>query len=114
LSESRFSDSYDLPPIDSSIMRNAIAVGIPGVLLFIWILFRATCFSWRSARRVSGDERRSMVARIVAAVLSAIVLNSVFGMTFTLYSVAPIAWLLIGWVSAETARERVDREIVTI
>jgi hypothetical protein len=115
LSESRFSDSYDLPPIDSSILRNAIAVGIPGVLLFIWILARATWFSWKTARLALPDDPSANTKRIVAAVIGAIVLNSMFGMTFTLYSVAPIAWLLIGWVSAEKNRIRVEeREVITI
>jgi len=43
-------------------------------------------------------------------------LNSVFGLTFTIYSVAPIAWLLIGWISAETTRTRREagREIIEI
>jgi hypothetical protein len=35
-----------------------------------------------------------------------LVLNSFFGLTFSLYSVAPIAWLLIGWISAEAGRAR--------
>jgi hypothetical protein len=46
----------------------------------------------------------------------AIVLNSMFGLTFTLYSIAPIAWLLIGWISGEAlkAHREVDREIIEI
>jgi hypothetical protein len=32
-------------------------------------------------------------------------LSSLFGNTFTLYSVAPIGWLLIGWISAEHLRK---------
>jgi uncharacterized membrane protein len=34
-----------------------------------------------------------------------LILNSLFGNTFTLYSVAPIGWLLIGWISAEYLRQ---------
>jgi hypothetical protein len=48
--------------------------------------------------------------RIVAALMPALVLNSIFGLTFTLYSVAPLAWLFIGWISAETLRTRRDKE----
>lgn len=115
LSESKFSDSYDLPPIDSSILRNAIAVGIPGVLLFIWILARATWMSWANARRTSSDEDYPQLKRIVAAVFAAIVLNSVFGMTFTLYSVAPIAWLLIGWISSQSISVRdAERDVLVV
>jgi hypothetical protein len=45
-----------------------------------------------------------------------LVLNSVFGLTFTLYSVAPLAWLFIGWISTEAKSKRRDndREIITI
>jgi hypothetical protein len=34
-----------------------------------------------------------------------LILNSLFGNTFTLYSVAPVAWLLVGWISAGQVRE---------
>jgi hypothetical protein len=50
-----------------------------------------------------------------------LVLNSIFGLTFTLYSVAPLVWLFIGWISAESisrraenSREDNEREIITI
>jgi len=44
------------------------------------------------------------------------VLNSIFGLTFSIYSVAPIAWLLIGWISAESMRSRREtgREVIEI
>lgn len=34
-----------------------------------------------------------------------LILNNFFGNTFTLYSVAPIGWLLIGWIGAEQLRK---------
>jgi O-antigen ligase/polysaccharide polymerase Wzy-like membrane protein len=116
LSEWRFNQESDLPPIDSSILVHAISCGIPGILLFIWILGRSTWMSCRLARRAASSDENADVKRIVAAVMFAIVLNSMFGLTFTLYSIAPIAWLLIGWLSAETLRARndVEREIITI
>ena len=115
LSESKFSETYDLPPLDSSILRNAIAVGIPGVLLFVWIIVRALWLSWKGARRALPDEPDALLKRIVAAVFAAIFLNTVFGMAFTLYSVAPIAWLLIGWISARACQTRDEvREVITI
>jgi hypothetical protein len=48
--------------------------------------------------------------------MPALILNSIFGLTFTLYSVAPLAWLFIGWISRETVRVRQEseREIITI
>jgi hypothetical protein len=35
-----------------------------------------------------------------------LILNSMFGNTFTLYSVAPVGWLLVGWISAATLRQQ--------
>ena len=116
LSQARFNQDVDFPPVDSSILSHAITCGIPGILLFVWILSRATWFSFRAARRARPDDRNAITKRIVAAVMCAVVLNSVFGLTFTLYSVAPLAWLFIGWISAETLRARTEpeREVLTI
>jgi hypothetical protein len=106
LSQARFNQDVDFPPVDSSILSHAITCGIPGLLLFVWILSRATWLSFRAARRARPDDRNAIAKRIIAAVMCALVLNSVFGLTFTLYSVAPLAWLFMGWVSAETLRAR--------
>jgi hypothetical protein len=46
--------------------------------------------------------------------MPALMLNSVFGNTFTLYSVAPIGWLLVGWISAQQSREVEARELIEI
>ena len=104
LSEMKFNTSSDLPPIDSFIIVLAIACGIPAALLFLWILARAMWLAVRAARRANEPAPEAAVARIVAALMPAIILNTLFGLTFTLYSVAPIAWLLIGWISAEELR----------
>jgi hypothetical protein len=116
LSEVRFKSDSDLPAIDSFILVVAVSCGIPGVLLFVWILGRATWLSLRMARSAPTDNRSIITRRIVAALMPALVLNSVFGLTFTLYSVAPLVWLLIGWISAEaiSARREIEREIITI
>jgi hypothetical protein len=114
LGEVRFSSDSDLPPIDSFILVVAVACGIPGVLLFIWILGRAAWLSISNAR--SPDDEDGTMRRIVAAIMLAIILNSIFGLTFTLYSVAPLAWLLMGWISREALRIRQanEREVITI
>src|ERR1041385_6009046 len=104
LGEARFASDSDLPPIDSFILVVAIACGIPGALLFVWILGRATWLSFRNAR--APDDGDMTTRRIVAALMPALVLNSIFGLTFTLYAVAPLAWLLMGWISRETLRIR--------
>ncbi|MEP6706027.1 MAG: O-antigen ligase family protein [Pyrinomonadaceae bacterium] len=106
LSETKFNQSSDMPPIDSFIIVLAIACGIPAALLFLWILARAMWMSMRAARRAAVGTPEAAIARIVAALIPAIILNTFFGLTFTLYSVAPIAWLVIGWISAEELRAR--------
>lgn len=116
LSEARFKQDSDLPPIDSFILVVAVACGIPGVLLFLWILSRATWLSLRVARVAPRGSPQAALTRTVAALMPALFLNSIFGLTFTLYSVAPIAWMLIGWISAEMlrARREAERETITI
>ena len=47
--------------------------------------------------------------RIAATLMPVLILNSFFGNTFTLYSVAPIAWLLVGWISAGALRPECQR-----
>ena len=106
LSEMKFNESSDMPPIDSFILVLVVACGIPAALLFLWILARTLSLSFRAARRAPAGTPEAAVARIVAALMPAIILNTFFGLTFTLYSVAPIAWLLIGWISAEESRAR--------
>jgi hypothetical protein len=116
LGEARFAPSEEMPPIDNSILVMAIACGIPGALLFMWILFRATWISLAMARRARSDTGNADLKRIAASLMLALVLNSFFGLTFSIYSVAPIAWLLIGWISAESmrARENSERETLII
>jgi hypothetical protein len=116
LSEARFAHESDLPPIDNFILVLALACGIPGALLFIWILSRATWLSLSMARRARRDTPGFDLKRIAASLMPPLVLNSIFGLTFTIYSVAPIAWLLIGWISAETMRSRREsgREVIEI
>ena len=115
LGDLRENRDSELAPVDNFILVVALACGIPGALLFVWILSRAT---WLSVRLARSDDANSITPthRIVAAIMPALILNSIFGLTFSIYSVAPIAWLLIGWISAETlrARETPAREIITI
>lgn len=116
LGEVRYAKSDELPPIDNTILVLAIACGIPGALLFMWIIGRASWFSVLLARKSPDETENSNIRRIVASLMLPLVLNSIFGLTFTIYSVAPIAWLLMGWISAEVARMRTasEREIIEI
>jgi hypothetical protein len=89
----------DLPPIDSYFISSALTCGIPTVLLLIWILTRASAMSWRSYRKSEANSTEATVWRIAATIMPVLILNNMFGNTFTLYSVAPFGWFLIGWIS---------------
>lgn len=60
---------------------------------------------WRAYRRAEPGSVENRVWRIAATLMPGLILNSLFGNTFTLYSVAPFGWLLIGWISAEQLRK---------
>jgi hypothetical protein len=115
LGDLRENHESDLPPVDNFILVVALACGIPGALVFIWVLSRSTWCAVRLARSPD-SEANANVRRVVSAIMPALILNSIFGLTFSIYSVAPIAWLLIGWISVETQRLRAapPREIITI
>jgi len=100
LGASRFESDIDLPPIDSHFIATVLSCGLLTALLFFWILFRAASLSWRTFRRADPGSAEARVWRVAATLMPVLILNNFFGNTFTLYSVAPIGWLLIGWISA--------------
>lgn len=104
----RFNEDLDLPPIDSYFISTVITCGLPTALLFIWILMKATTLSWRAFRRSEVGSREARVWRITTTLLPVLILNSFFGNTFTLYSVAPVGWLIIGWISAGALRQAAE------
>lgn len=108
----RFDSSHDLPAVDSYFIALVISCGLPAALLFMWILGRASRLSWTSFRAAIPGSREAQVWRVVTALMPALILNSFFGNTFTLYSVAPVGWLLVGWISAEQLRQREARKAV--
>ena len=116
LGEARFAKAEEMPPIDNTILVFAVACGIPGALLFAWIILRASWFSVLMARNAHDDTESANLKRIAASLMLPLALNSVFGLTFMIYSVAPIAWLLIGWISREKLRlqEEPEREVIII
>src|SRR4029079_76892 len=63
----KFSGVNDEISIDTFILVLAVAVGIPGALLFVWILARATFFAWRQTRRLEPGSAGAVTARILAA-----------------------------------------------
>jgi hypothetical protein len=94
-----------LYPIDSFIAILIVGCSLPTALLFLWILARAFINAVRIFKRALPATPEATVRRIVAAIVPMLVLNSFFGLTFTIYSAAPIAWLVIGWISAEATRD---------
>jgi hypothetical protein len=102
----KFSNDAEDMAIDNFVMVLAVACGIPGALLFLWILARATRFAFWQMRRAEPDTSEAAIARILAALMPMLILNNFFGLTFSLYAVAPIGWLLIGWLSAEEGRSQ--------
>ena len=114
LGDMRTKRDSELPPIDNFILVLAVACGIPGALLLLWILGRATWMSFRFARSAEPGTRNAALSRIVAAIMPVLILNDIFGLTLSIYSVAPIAWLIIGWISAEAVRRTEERERLVI
>ncbi|MDQ1640620.1 MAG: hypothetical protein QOF62_3959 [Pyrinomonadaceae bacterium] len=106
LSALKFSDNVEEMAIDNFVLVLAVAGGIPAALLFLWILGRATWFAFRQTRRAAPGSSAAVTARIIAAMMPVFILNNIFGLTFSLYAVAPIGWLIIGWISAEEGRAR--------
>lgn len=111
----RFNNAEDeLPPIDSYFISTAIMCSLPAALLFMWILFRAAGMSWCRFRQAEPGSSEARVWRIAATLMPVLILNSFFGNTFTLYSVAPVGWLLIGWISAGALRHASDPRSIEI
>ena len=103
----------DLPPIDSYFISSVLTCGIPTVLLLIWILMKATSISYRSYRVADPGSPQARLWRIAATIMPVLILNNMFGNTFTLYSVAPFGWMLVGWISTYgVAKEVTDTEQV--
>ena len=85
--------------IDNHFLSLALSAGIPAALLFLWILIRSLVFCFRSWRDSLPGSEQADLWRIMLALNATFVLNNFFGTSFTIYSIAPIGWLIIGWVS---------------
>ena len=95
---------------DNYFFSLALSTGIPGLLLVLWVLFRAFYFCWRGWRESEPHSAQSDMWRIALALMSSFILNNFFGTSFLIYSVAPIGWLLVGWISASYAKMQDDSE----
>jgi hypothetical protein len=65
--------------------------------------------SWRSFRYSQSGSPEARMWRIATTLVPVLILNSFPGNTFTLYLVAPVGWLLVGWISAEQLRNTAAR-----
>jgi hypothetical protein len=86
--------------IDNHFLSLALSAGVPATLLLLWILFRALIFCFRGWRASEPDSEQADLWRIMLALTATFILHNFFGNSFTIYSVAPLGWLIIGWISA--------------
>jgi hypothetical protein len=71
-----------------------VAAGVIGGGLFLLLTFLAL----KKCVRITAD-RTSRVDAIVAAVVTGILFTSLTGNSLSLYSIGPLGWALIGWLS---------------
>jgi len=110
------SEGLDLPATDSYVLSVTLACGIPGGLLCLWIFGQATRMSWRGFRGAGRASEESEMWRVMLAIIPVLAFINLFGYSFLLVSVAPVGWLLIGWVSAQETRMQAEpeREIIVL
>ena len=91
-------------PTDNHFLTVALSAGVPAALLLIWILIRSLILSFRLLRNSEHGSYEHSLWRIAIALIASFILNNIFGTTFTIYSVAPICWLVIGWISSSYSK----------
>jgi hypothetical protein len=92
-------------PTDNHILSVAISAGLPAALLLIWILFRSLRLSARLVGKTRSTPAELGMWRIALALVACFLLNNIFGTTFTIYSTAPLAWLILGWISISSVTD---------
>ena len=92
----------NMRPIDNHFFTIAIGAGVPAALLLVWIFWRSMRTSMRLCRHFDRNTSEFTYYRIAMALIAALILNNFFGTSFVIYSIAPIGWLLIGWLSARS------------
>lgn len=96
--------------IDNHFFSLAISAGVPATLLLIWIFWRSLRIGIKLCRRSAIGSQEFTNARIALALVASLILNNFFGTSFVIYSVAPLGWLLLGWLSARTLDETTEDE----
>ena len=95
-------DTNERRPIDNHFFTIATSAGVPAALLFIWIFWRSFRNSMRLCREAERGSKEFTDARIAMTLVATLILNNFFGTSFVIYSIAPLGWLLLGWVSARS------------
>jgi hypothetical protein len=89
---------------ESYLFSLIIAAGIPAGVAFLGLLL----FLGRHMLGLVRLDDGGPVA-IVGAILANVILTSMVGNSLALYTVGPLGWSLMGWVSAQSARVRGDQ-----
>ena len=89
-------------PIDSYMLTLAVGGGPLALILFLWILARATRRARLHWQTTEPDTPDDALWRTMLAMLAMFWLNNFFGSSFMIYSIAPIGWLTLGWVSSNS------------
>jgi hypothetical protein len=100
-------------PTDNHFLSVALSAGVPAAILLIWILYRSLILSLHLLRTSEFGSAEHNYWRIAAALLASFFLNNIFGTTFTIYSVAPIGWLIIGWISSAYGKIEFETEEIS-
>jgi hypothetical protein len=100
------SEEREKPPIDNHFLTMAVSAGVPAALLLIWILFYAFKICIKRWRESETDSVEFSNLRIAMALLASFILNNFFGTSFVIYTVAPIGWLLLGWIDSINAEDK--------
>lgn len=92
---------------ESYILSLFVNSGVVGGLLFLIITFIAL-------RKGIGLYLRGKTDKVLSSatlsIIAGLTLNNLFGNSFTLYSIAPIGWLLMGWIAREESlKKNVDK-----
>ncbi len=77
--------------------------GVVGGLLFSII---SLAVLKKGAELSTQSEGRKAFAPLVLAIIAGLTLNNIFGSSFILYSVAPVGWFLMGWLTKQRKLSR--------
>jgi hypothetical protein len=95
-------DQIERRPIDNHFFALATSAGLPAAILFIWVFWRCFKTSLQMCRTADRDSPEFTTARITLALVATLILNNFFGTSFVIYSIAPLGWLILGWLSARS------------